>query len=654
MNDGPNDKRALVPAVVAVLVGLVLWAGYVYLAYLNGHATVLRVVNLGKGVMGEALVAGVVIFASASLGSALLAAIHPIAERGLRLTTAVALGAGLLATALFLLGEMGLAKLPAVLVLLLISFAWGIRGLWRDLWAIARGMRPPMVIGVALGALALLMLVAALSPPNEWDELSYHLPLASLTAATGRYPVSAHDFSSFPQVCESLTAIGMILGANPGVGRVLHMLFGWTLAAAVYVGASSLSPGRWQPWLAVAVVVTEPIFVNLSHLAGVDLAVALFAVLGVMHILRDGGAGSMALAGVLGGLACGATYRGIYPAIGLGVAALAAGRARALWALVAGGVVVGCPWYVRNFLVTADPVYPFATSLFHVRAPPTPFTALGWPTPELRDRLFEQASVGIHMSPMSFLRLPWDATILGRSGTGTRFDDNISPFYLAIAPALLFVKVSRIARPTWVWIAFALAVTFVWSLGVQGTRYELPVFCAFGVILPTLLEAIRWGVLARACRCLAAGLLGVLYLSMCIMLIDRADTLFVFGLEGPHHYLTTHHDGPLFGHVFQINRAPPTPGPVLMLGDKRTLYLERPVIPDIFLDNLGVLYRNANGDPDRMAERLRESGIRHILEHTIQMNLTATPEERAAYEEMTKRHTDVADQASYLVWRVVR
>jgi hypothetical protein len=145
-----------------------------------------------------------------------------------------------------------------------------------------------------------------------------------------------------------------------------------------------------------------------------------------------------------------------------------------------------------------------------------------------------------------------------------------------------------------------------------------------------------------------------MYASACISLIDRGDTLFVFGPEGPHHYLTSHGDGPLFGHVFQINRTPPTAGPVLMLGDKRTLYLERPVITDMFLDNLGVLYRNAGGDPDRMAERLRESGIRDILEHTIQVHLTATPEEVAAYDEMTKRHTDVVEQNSYLVWRVLR
>jgi hypothetical protein len=649
-----NDPRALALAFGGLAVGLAGWAWYVYTSYELGHASVLRAGNLGKGVAAEVLAAGIVFAAAAALGSALLAAAAPIAERGLRLITATALGAGFLATMVFLLGQLGLARLPEVVVLLALPLAFGGRALVRDLFAAARAAGLPSPPAMAFLGLALLQLVSALSPPNDWDETSYHLPLAVLTAATGRYPLHGHDFSSFPQLCESLTAIGVMLGANPGVGRVLHMLFGWTLAAAVYLGASSLTPGRWQPWLAVAVVMTEPIFISLSHVAGVDLAVALFAVLGVIHILRDGGARSVALAGVLGGFGCGATFRGLYPAIGLAVAAVVAGRARALWVLALGGVLAASPWYVRNFLVTGDPVYPFAAGLFHVRPPPNAFSELHWPLPALQDRLFEQAALGIHMGPLSFLRLPWDATILGRAGTGTRFDDNISPFYLAMAPALLFVRPSRVTRPTWVWVAFGLALTFVWSLGVQGTRYELPAFCAFGITLPALLAAYRWEGLARACRWLCAGLLAVMFASACIMLVDRGDTLFVFGPQGPHHYLTSHGDGPLFAHVFQINRTPPTPGPVLMLGDKRTLYLERPVIADIFLDNLGVLYRNAGGDPDRMAERLRESGIRDILEHTIQMHLTATPEEIAAYDEMTKRHTDVADQNSYLVWRVLR
>jgi hypothetical protein len=205
-----------------------------------------------------------------------------------------------------------------------------------------------------------------------------------------------------------------------------------------------------------------------------------------------------------------------------------------------------------------------------------------------------------------------------------------------------------------VWIAFALSSSLVWSLGVQGTRYELPVFCAFAITLPALLAGFRWEGLARVCRWLLAALLGTMYASICILLIDRADTRFVFGLENRYQYLVYHHDGPLFAYIFQINHSPPTPGGVLMLGDKRTLYLERPVIPDFFLDNLGMLYRNGDGDPDRMAALLRASGIHDILEHTFQMQLTASPEELAAYDEMTKRHTDTAAQEQYLVWRVLR
>jgi hypothetical protein len=382
---------------------------------------------------------------------------------------------------------------------------------------------------------------------------------------------------------------------------------------------------------------------------------AFFAVVAVMHLLREDGWRASLVAGILGGFACGTTYRGIHTAVALAVAALVAGRRRSIWAVALGGAAAACPWYLRNFLLSGDPVYPFFAAVFPARHPvPTAFTALGWPDPSVRVRHFATGGFGTQLPLRDWLRLPWDATIVGRRTTGGKFDTDISPFYLAVLPSLFFVRPSAVGRASLVWLAFAFAHSVSWALGLWCTRYQLPAFATFAVVFPSLIFAIRWVPLQRGVWACSWLLLAILFESAWTKIDVRADARVMLGMESRQHYLESHEDGLLFRHCARLNESPEEDGPILMFGEKRTMYLRRPSIPDFDLDNVGALYRNGGGTAEGMHALLVQSGIHDILEQTYESVRTLTPEEAAAYKEFCDDYTKIVSGAgSYMLWRKV-
>jgi hypothetical protein len=639
--------------------GLVGWAIFVLVAYREHHRSII----LGDGVTeapGSSFVAALVlVLASTSLGEAVVHRFFLFEEPETRVLTGFGLGSGALAWVFFSLGVFGLLSPFAVWPLVLIALAVGVRPLLSDMRSLARRWPSSVpAIAYALGFLALLLLLHSLAPPSEWDELAYHLPIPLHAAETGRFALAGDDFSYFPQLCESLTAAGLLLGGAISVGRVLHFFFAIALGGVVFAATRELVPAdRRAAWLGLSILAVEPVFVAIAPIAGIDLALSFFALLGVWILQKSELRRMALLAGVLGGFACGTSYRGILALLALAAAAVAARRTRVLWVLALGGAIGAAPWYLRNLIATGNPLYPFLRSVFPTTLLPTGFSALGWPYPEIK---LMQTAVAPH-TPLgerliSLVRLPWDMTIVGRSSTHGRFDADISPIYLAALPALALIRFSRFSRAMAVWLTYAAVHSILWAIGpsAQGSRYQMSVLAVLAVVLPALFQILRARPLRLAASGVAVAFCSLLYVATLIRINPRNDALYVFGRLPMEDYLRTVGDAPLHEMVRALNAEPPSPGPVLMIGEKRTLYLDRPVIPDFDLDNLGVLYRNGGKTADGMAALLRRSGIRHILEHTYMAQDTMSAEEKQAYDEMVSRYTETRAQAQYLVWRSLR
>jgi hypothetical protein len=246
-----------------------------------------------------------------------------------------------------------------------------------------------VVTAVALGWTALvwirLWLLAARRAPYDWDGLYYHLPAIHEWAVVGRvaWLTTPPDvpFVNYPLGVEATT---FLLHRLHGADALLNAgnLWYWPLAVlAVVVIAGRLgAPAVWA-WLAGALVSSSPVLVAQSLTCYTDPAFAstvLASLAATMLVLfPTGGArtGPWVLWGAALGLMAGAKGSGVPFALinAVLVVAVLARRERGAvarrwpqWLLASGaGLATGGYWYLRNALLTGNPVHPIQVAIGH-------------------------------------------------------------------------------------------------------------------------------------------------------------------------------------------------------------------------------------------------------------------------------------------------
>lgn len=251
------------------------------------------------------------------------------------------------------------------------------------------GVLLPLTTAVALGWTALvwirLWLLAARRAPYDWDGLYYHLPALHEWAVAGRvaWLASPPDvpFVNYPLGVEATT---FLLHRLHGAESLLNAgnLWYWPLAVlAVVVIAGRLGASPAWAWLAGALVPGSPVLVAQSLTCYTDPAFAatvLASLAATMLVLFPAGgarAGTWALWGAALGLMAGAKGSGVPFAlvdVVLVVAVLAwreRGAIARRWPqlLLAAGAALatGGYWYLRNALLTGNPVHPIRVAIGH-------------------------------------------------------------------------------------------------------------------------------------------------------------------------------------------------------------------------------------------------------------------------------------------------
>ena len=211
---------------------------------------------------------------------------------------------------------------------------------------------PPREI-VLLIPLALL----AIYPPIAFDETLYHLPFVRAIASSGainffgdiRFPV-------FPQLHELLCV-------------PVFLLLGDTATHFVAVAEVVLLAGVLVKWpeqrstglLAAALVLGNPIVMQIGTVTHVDAALMLFVAAGAYCLDRH-----PAAAGFLLGTACSVKYLGCYfAAAGFVYLLLFGTNRRRIVPLFAGSLLLAVlPMYGRNSALTGNPFFPFLPRVF--------------------------------------------------------------------------------------------------------------------------------------------------------------------------------------------------------------------------------------------------------------------------------------------------
>lgn len=284
------------------------------------------------------------------------------------------------------LGELAPSVRVGVLVSVVAVAVCAVPGIPLVLTAIAKVVRSAMQLrGIARILLAALFLVVALqmlasfAPVTGSDALHYHFTTQSLYLQDGfAAPWSLlHGF--FCGLSHQLILAALALGSG-GLAQGWLFLGGTVGAIATYRITKLWCDGVW-PWLAALAFMLTPVTLWQTAAAGApDIWMCAFVPLGLLAILKSHAApkpGTIILAGIFAGAAAGTKYTGAIFAAALILAfAFASRSARSTGTFFASAVITGLAPYLRNWVWTGNPVFPFFFSQMHRLGVPPNQTAL--------------------------------------------------------------------------------------------------------------------------------------------------------------------------------------------------------------------------------------------------------------------------------------
>jgi len=353
---------------------------------------------------------------------------------------------------------------------------------------------------------------------------------------------------------------------------LLHKQGGW-LAAAIYLSAQSIALLAGWPY--------------------VDLTLAFF-VLAAYVCIHDQ---RFALAGVFAGFAMATKYTAA-PAV-LGLFLLVLMRANWRRMLIFAGVAALCaaPWYLKNWIVMGNPVYPFF------------FDAPYWDA--WRSEWYSRFGSGLAFtSPLRLLTAPFEATLFGVEGRAP-FSATIGPLFLILVPIGIVYAIrerKQDVRNASIVCAVAYAIWLVMiamsQLLVQ-TRLLFPIFPLLAIIAASGFDHLR------EARRLATGAVSIsLAVTLCLSMLDfgaSGTPAWLSGAKSRDDYLTDR-----LGWHYVSMRELPVDARVMLLWEPRSLYCAADCIPDALLDRWWHARRTI-GSAEAIAADWRAQGVTHVL-----------------------------------------
>jgi hypothetical protein len=227
------------------------------------------------------------------------------------------------------------------------------------------GLAPSILAVLAVLAVVSQALVRPLTIPLSWDEVAYHLPTAQAWATTGQLLITDWlRYPLFPFNMELLYAGALILG-NVITAHLVHALTGFLAIMLTLAVARLFVPVVFAVLAAMLVFYTikEPLLT-----ADIDLGLMLYlfsAFSTLAFCFLEKRRSLVLLAAFFVGLALGTKYQAMFflPALAVGFLLIERDwKMLGLATLVV--IATGSYWYIRNFLVSGDPVHPVGGPVF--------------------------------------------------------------------------------------------------------------------------------------------------------------------------------------------------------------------------------------------------------------------------------------------------
>jgi 4-amino-4-deoxy-L-arabinose transferase-like glycosyltransferase len=589
--------------------------------------------------MTDALLLVAVLAASAAAGLLCLRLLRALPEQPAdRLLPGLATGlglAGVLGLALAAVGELSPVPLLAAGAL---ALAGGGRELGRSLSSVrVRGLRRHWPLVAIAAAVVAVEACTWLAPPIGGDQTKYHLVYPRLYAQHhGLVPTPWTFWGQMQFLPNFLFAVGFALSGDV-LARFLNGATGVLAALAVArLVRRHMAPGAGAA--AGVIFLTLPITWTLMTRAGSDLAVVLYAALTLGALLEwttSGRGADLRLAALMAGLAGGSKTMGLLvPALaGLGVLAVLTQRGLAFRRMIAPAAVFGLlaalfasPCYVRNAVETGNPLFPFGYGVFggdHWSAAASQYLDDYYHQYQTVHAQRREASPYVGLAVVKF---PWDLTMHPDSfENAARQSLDVSPFALAFAPALLFVRRRR--RAVLLTAAFGLAYAGIIAGGAWAhPRYVVPgVILLLAATVPAARALLGPRPFVAAVALTIAGNLALTSRLLRPLWPDQARV--ALGRLAPVDFLRRHSDR--FAFWERANAAVPPGGSVLVLEKiPHPYYIERPFVLGSYLEQGMIDYRTVN-DPQVLAEAVRGLGVTHVALEVSALDAAGDPFEAA-------------------------
>lgn len=339
------------------------------------------------------------------------------------------------------------------------------------------------VVGVWIAIVAFVIgMGLANSPFTAYDAVSYHLFFPARWLQAHRLLIVPTPFSDEAQAYQpsngELWFLWLMLPFHSDIlariGQVPFYLLG---AVAVYLTALKAGAGRAHAAYAVTLFLVAPPIVQQAVGANVDLIAAAMFVCAMwlgLVAAESNRRFDWVLWGCAAGLFIGTKYLAVVYAPVLVIAALLPKpRLRMLWGLP-GVLVLGAPWYLRNWIVAGSPLYPATLTIAGLTL------GRGAYTHEAMLQSF------MHTTNLRLLAV----SLVHAFGTN---------FFFVIAPIALTAIVATIGRRQW-WPAAAIAgaivalVALCWTAVGDNTdaRFLLPAVALSLAVVPLAFGTSRW------------------------------------------------------------------------------------------------------------------------------------------------------------------
>jgi len=477
---------------------------------------------------------------------------------------------------------------------------------------------------VVISAALLRGAATAGAPLTNWDALTNHFAVPKIYLIDGAFhrlpwSLGAH----YPLNAEMLYAWLFVLR-----GEQAALWLGW-LHGAIFVAAcgawASALAGLEAAWLSAALLAAAPPFARVLATGKNDLlaALAMFAaLLAAVGARRDG---RWLLTGLLAGAGASLKLNGLWAVAALGLLSLAAAvrarRAGPAAAFALGALVLGAPWYVRDWVWTGNPFWPMLGSWLGDAQGAEAFARL-------------QASVGVGLTPTAgdALKLPY---LLW-----TQPDLFLDPPRELIAASLLAAAACGAAGRRLLpreAIVFALLYGTLWFLVCQEGRLLLPLTPVLAVF-----AAAAWthaaGSRGRRVVCGAALALAA---APVLRLTPNNELFGFFQVSEPdaaaarRRYLLRSIGAPYA--LSEAANALPPGSRVLLYREMRGYYIDHVwASAEPITDGLG-LYRDLV-DAEDLRRRIKDKGFTHVF-----YNLTLGPisGDRARYERIDRLYEEM-------------